>query len=83
MSTSAFSIAPIACALSPPAAFLAFGHCLPGTTILLGCETSEQLAANLKAWRDTEPLRQDVERLARDIPELPERVLNPVCWPAG
>lgn len=49
--------------------------------LVLGCETSEQLAANLATWR-----RQDIEdhrfdELAALVPDLGDEILNPALWP--
>jgi aryl-alcohol dehydrogenase-like predicted oxidoreductase len=67
--------------LSSADAFLAFGHCLPGATVLVGCETTEQLAANVKAWRNAGTLQKELQQLARDLPPLDESIVNPANWP--
>ena len=67
--------------LSRADAFLAFGHCLHGAKVLIGCETAAQLAENLHSWENTKLLLEDIQHLARTMPDLPENVLNPAHWP--
>lgn len=61
-------------------AFLAFGATLANAWILLGCETADQLCENVARWNVAAKNADAVERLAADLPQLPERLLDPSQW---
>jgi aryl-alcohol dehydrogenase-like predicted oxidoreductase len=62
------------------APFLVFAYSTPGTCVLIGAESAAQVRACLAEW-SLAPERLDAIRdLAAQIPELPERVLNPWQW---
>lgn len=62
--------------------FLAYAGTLPGAVPLLGCERAAQLAENVAAWQDRGRHRETVERLAAEMPALPDRVVEPAIWKA-
>lgn len=49
--------------------------------VLVGCETVEQLHANLKAWRLPPLGEQAIRALEALVDDLDESVLNPAEWP--
>jgi aryl-alcohol dehydrogenase-like predicted oxidoreductase len=55
-------------------------HRLGAATILVGCETREQLAANLDAWR-APGVEAAVARIEDRVPDLPDAILDPWRWP--
>jgi hypothetical protein len=56
-------------------------HRLNAARVLIGCETREQLTANLAAW--SRPGLADIVRSLEDrVPELPDAVLDPWRWPS-
>jgi aryl-alcohol dehydrogenase-like predicted oxidoreductase len=64
-------------------AFLGFAARLTGVQVLIGCETVEQISANLVDWEMTDQISDAVVPLAGAIPDLPDAVLNPADWPAA
>jgi spore coat polysaccharide biosynthesis protein SpsF len=58
--------------------FLEFAKLLTGTTVLLGCETAQQLKANLRQWEGS--VDPGTFHLAESIPDLPSSVLDPSKW---
>jgi aryl-alcohol dehydrogenase-like predicted oxidoreductase/spore coat polysaccharide biosynthesis protein SpsF (cytidylyltransferase family) len=50
------------------------------TSVVVGCETTEQLEENLSLWRNTELSVEQCSRLRQEIPHAPETLLNPSKW---
>ena len=59
----------------------AFVRSLPWiTSVVVGCETIEQLEENLRLFRNPELSGQQREDVRQDIPRAPESLLNPSKW---
>ena len=52
------------------------------TSIVLGCETMDQLSENLNLFRRPALLADEVEELERLLPSAPDTLLNPSKWRA-
>ncbi len=60
---------------------LAYVRNLPIEGIIVGCETVQQAAGNFRAWtQDISP--EDLTRIVKSIPDLPEEALTPARWGA-
>lgn len=60
--------------------FLAFAGALENATPVLGCETPEQLRELCAAASAEAPSPATLHRVAKRIPALPERLLDPSKW---
>lgn len=60
---------------------LAYVRSLPWiTSVVVGCETMEQLDENLRLFRTAKLDAEQCERLRRELPRGPENLLNPSKW---
>ena len=60
---------------------LAYVRSLPWvTSVVVGCETIEQLDENLRLFRTPELTQEQCVRARREIPRAPENFLNPSKW---
>ncbi|MCU1270544.1 MAG: Spore coat polysaccharide biosynthesis protein synthetase-like protein [Acidobacteriaceae bacterium] len=60
---------------------LAYVRSLPWiTSVVVGCETLEQLEQNLQLFLRPELKSEEVEELERMLPKAPEELLNPAKW---
>lgn len=50
------------------------------TSVVVGCETFEQLEQNLQLFLRPELKSEEVEELERTLPKAPEALLNPAKW---
>jgi aryl-alcohol dehydrogenase-like predicted oxidoreductase len=62
------------------APFLYFAYGIPATNVLIGAEAVEQVSECLAEWALAPERYETVRELAAQIPELPERALNPWQW---
>jgi len=62
---------------------LAYPRSLPWiTSVVVGCETMDQLEENLRLSRTPKLSREQCERLRQKLPGVPENFLNPSKWNA-
>ncbi len=54
----------------------------PEAKVVIGVESAAQLMENCRSWVRPFP-GQIAQRVFREVPELPERLLNPALWPAS
>jgi len=60
---------------------LAYVRSLPWlTSVVVGCETMQQLEENLRLSRTPELSQEECNRLRSEIPRVPEELLNPSKW---
>ena len=53
------------------------------TSVVVGCETMEQLSENLRLFRLPQLTAEEAEELEHRIPKAPDSLLNPSKWPAA